>query len=311
MATKNKYLFYVALCCFITASCQNNSTTNNNTLSTDATIVDSVENISSVPDTLSYHYAWLNKYDYKEALCNNIPVPSGFKRIELTQHSFGDWLRHLPLNLTNNTVYLHSGEEKYNQSAQFAVINIDIGNKDLQQCADAVMRLRAEYLFAANKTNQIQFNYTNGTPIPFKKWSEGFYPKLQGNKVVWVTSSKNNTSYNSFRKYMDNIFMYAGTASLSKELVEVNLTNIKIGDVFIKGGFPGHAVIVIDMAENPITKEKVFMLAQSYMPAQNIHILKNPNNNSLSPWYSVTDCEIEISTPEWTFTPNQLMRFND
>jgi uncharacterized protein DUF4846 len=305
LATKNKYLFYVALCCFLTASCQNNTTKN------DTLVIDSAENNSSVVDTIVYNYAWLNKYKYKEALCNNVPVPLVFKRTEVSHNSFDDWLRHLPLNLTDNTVYLHSGEEKYNQSAQFAVINIDVGNKDLQQCADAVMRLRAEYLFATNKTNQIKFNYTNGTPIPFKKWSEGFYPKLQGNKVIWVTSSKNNTTYNSFRKYMDNIFMYAGTASLSKELVNVSLSNMKIGDVFIKGGFPGHAVIVIDMAENPTTKEKVFMLAQSYMPAQNIHVLKNPNNNSLSPWYSVADCKTEISTPEWTFTPNQLMRFND
>lgn len=310
MATKNKYLFYVALCCFLNASCQNN-TTKDDTLVIDSTVVDSAENNIPVIDTLSYNYPWLNEYNYKEALCNNIPVPSGFKRTEVNQHSFGDWLRHLPLNLIDNTVYLHSGEEKYNQSAQFAVINIDVGNKDLQQCADAVMRLRAEYLFANNKVTQIQFNYTNGTSIPFEKWSKGFYPKLQENKVVWITSSKNNTTYNSFRKYMDNIFMYAGTASLSKELIEVNLSNIKIGDVFIKGGFPGHAVIVIDMAENPTTKEKVFMLAQSYMPAQNIHVLKNPNNSSLSPWYSVADCKIEISTPEWVFSPNQLMRFND
>ncbi|MDT8412468.1 MAG: DUF4846 domain-containing protein [Vicingaceae bacterium] len=310
MATKNSYLFYVALCCFVTASCQNN-TTKNDTLVVDSTLIDSAENYISVPDTLSYNYAWLNEYNYKEALCNNIPVPLGFKRTKITQNSFSDWLRHLPLNLTDNTVYLHSGEEKYNQSAQFAVINIDVGNKDLQQCADAVMRLRAEYLFATSKTNQIKFNYTNGATISLKKWSEGFYPKLQGNKVVWVTSSKNNTTYNSFRKYMDNIFMYAGTSSLSKELIEVNLSDMKIGDVFIKGGFPGHAVIVIDMAENPSTKEKVFMLAQSYMPAQNIHVLKNPNNSSLSPWYSVADCETEISTPEWTFTPDQLMKFND
>lgn len=305
MATKNKYLFYVALCYFTTASCQNNTTKN------DTLVVDSAENNSSVIDTTLYSYAWLNKYKYQEALCNNIPVPSGFKRTEVSQNSFGDWLRHLPLNLTDNTVYLHNGEQKHNQSAQFAVIDIDVGSKDLQQCADAVMRLRAEYLFATNKTNQIKFNYTNGATIPFKKWSEGFYPKLQENKVVWVTSSKNNNTYDSFRKYIDNIFMYAGTASLSKELIKVNLLNIKIGDVFIQGGFPGHAVIVIDMAENPTTKEKVFMLAQSYMPAQNIHVLKNPNNSSLSPWYSIDDCEIEISTPEWTFASNQLMRFND
>ena len=59
---------------------------------------------------------------------------------------------------------------------------------------------------------------------------------------------------------------------------------MKIGDVFIKGGSPGHAVTIVDIAINPKTNKKVFLLAQSYMPAQEIKILKNPNNSELSPW---------------------------
>ena len=55
---------------------------------------------------------------------------------------------------------------------------------------------------------------------------------------------------------------------------------MQIGDVFIKGGFPGHAVVVLDMAENDRTGQRVFLLAQSYMPAQDIHIMKNPTNAS-------------------------------
>lgn len=56
--------------------------------------------------------------------------------------------------------------------------------------------------------------------------------------------------------------------------------------------------------------KKVFLLAQSYMPAQHTHVLVNPNNRGLSPWYelSATD-EGYLTTPEWTFQKKDLKRF--
>jgi len=38
-------------------------------------------------------------------------------------------------------VFLYNGKIKQNQQAQFAVLDIGIGNKDLQQCADIILRL--------------------------------------------------------------------------------------------------------------------------------------------------------------------------
>lgn len=57
--------------------------------------------------------------------------------------SFGAWLRTLPLK-KGTTVYLYNGRPKENQDAQFAVVDISVGQEDLQQCADAVMRLHAQ-----------------------------------------------------------------------------------------------------------------------------------------------------------------------
>jgi len=302
---KIKYII-LFLSTSIIASCQSDVLESNQIINNDSLVV--VAKLVEL-DTSSYNYSWLENYNYKVSLINNIPVPQGYKRINSDKLSFVNWLRHLPLS-TDNTVYLHSGEKKYNQTAQFKVLNIDVGTRDLQQCADAVMRLRAEYLYASKQYDKIHFNYTNGVNIPFSKWSAGFYPSLKSNKVVWVPSS-NNKSYKSFKKYMINIFMYAGTASLDKEMESISLSEIKPGDVLIKGGFPGHAVTVLDVAINDITKNKVFIIAQSYMPAQSIHILKNPNNLDLSPWYSLEDISREINTPEWTFYPNQLKRFKE
>ena len=76
------------------------------------------------------------------------------------------------------------------------------------------------------------------------------------------------------------------------------------GDVLIRGGFPGHAVTVMDMAINP-QGEKIYLLSQSYMPAQNIHILNNPTAADGSPWYQLSTTGI-ILTPEYRFYDHEL-----
>ena len=92
--------------------------------------------------------------------------------------------------------------------------------------------------------------------------------------------------------------------------VYVPYTSLQPGDVFIKGGSPGHAVIVVDVAIYPQTGKTVFLLAQSYMLAQQIHILVNPANRGLSPWYELSDNdEGKLYTPECVFEKKDLKRF--
>lgn len=245
-----------------------------------------------------------------DALQNRIAPPAGYERIPMPAGSFAGYLRSLPLKPGKPPVLLFDGSPKYNQSAHAAVFNIDPGTEDLQQCADAVMRLRAEYLWATGQYNSIHFNFTSGHPAQYSQWRQGYRPVISGNKVSWQkqASAQNSVSYASFRQYLKQVFTYAGTYSLSKELQPVpNLQNIAPGDVFIKGGMPGHVVLVMDVAQNAEGK-KVFLLAQSYMPAQEIHLLINPDNPDLSPWYSAQFTG-DLVTPEWTFAPNSLKRF--
>lgn len=241
---------------------------------------------------------------------STILPPTGYTREVCDEHSFAAYLHQLPLLPKGSKVLLYNGQEKRNQAAAFAVVDMEIGNRDLQQCADAVMRLRAEYLWAQKRYGEIKFNFTNGFPAEYKKWAEGNRIKVTGNKVEWYAAGGKDYSYKTFRKYLNMVFMYAGTASLSKELRTVPYTSLQAGDVFIKGGSPGHAVIVVDVAIHPKTKKKVFLLAQSYMPAQQIHILVNPANRNLSPWYELTDTDSDrLYTPEWTFEKKELKRF--
>ena len=258
-------------------------------------------------DSIKYKLQWLDSFELKNTLINRVPVPNGFTRVSKPKGSFSNWIRRLPLKTGKPNVMLYNGEEKWNQEAHAFVFDLDVGAKDLQQCADATMRIRAEYLYHTEQYNKIHFNYTNGALVQYSKWRKGYMPVPKNKSVFWVKKDKCNKSYGSFKNYMIQVFNYAGTYSLSKELTPVEYKDMKIGDILIFGGFPGHTVMVVDLIVNETTKEKKYLLAQSYMPAQDFHILNNPNSDS--PWYEL-DKNTTIETPEWTFDSSQLMRWN-
>jgi len=260
----------------------------------------SIINLSLIPEEL------INSEG--KTILDRINVPEGFERVPLDENSFGYYLRKLPVKPDGTDVFLYNGEHKSNK-VHVAVIDMDIGYQDLQQCADAVIRLRAEYLFARKLYGLIHFKFTNGFRADYAKWALGYRIDVQGNEVKWIKTADRSYEYKIFRRYLDVVFTYAGTYSLAQELVKAEYRDIQPGDVFIRGGSPGHAVIVVDVAVNSSTGQKIFLLAQSYMPAQDIHVLINPSNPELSPWYEVDLSEEKIETPEWEFTKDELRRF--
>jgi hypothetical protein len=256
---------------------------------------------------IQHQYIWCNDYRESNAIACRISPPEGFVRDSLAGGSFGEWLSHLPLKAGRPAVLLYNGDRKVNQNAHYAVLDIDTGKRDLQQCADAVIRLRAEYLYQQKSYLDIHFNFTSGDNMAFDDWSRGVRPIVLGSLVTFKKLKAPDSSYSSFREYLDKVFSYAGTKSLHKELHHIKLSEMQIGDVFIQSGRVGHAVIVVDMALNRKTGEKLFLLAQSYMPAQDIHILVNPQNET-SPWYSLNFTG-NLETPEWRFSEKDLYRF--
>jgi hypothetical protein len=234
--------------------------------------------------------------------------PKGFERIIASEHSFGAFLRQLPLKGSGAEVKLYNGDTKTRTDGYVAVVDLPIGKKDLHQCADAVIRLRAEYLWKEKQYDQIHFNFTNGFRADYIEWMKGKRIVVKGNKVSWVQKAQPSNTATDLWNYLETVFTYAGTLSLSGELKTRKASDMAIGDVFIQGGSPGHAVIVVDMAFNRETGKRVFMLAQSYMPAQEIQVLANPNDEARSPWYPLDFQEV-LETPEWTFSSSNLKAF--
>jgi hypothetical protein len=62
------------------------------------------------------------------------------------------------------------------------------------------------------------------------------------------------------------------------------------------------------VAENH-SRDRVFLLIQSFMPAQEIHVLRNPKSLiKLIPWYQAK-AKGDLITPEWVFRYTDLKRF--
>ena len=252
-------------------------------------------------------YPWPHKS--MQTIESRIAPPENFVRVSVAPGSFQDWLRHLPLKPGKPDVLLYNGGPRPDQSAHVAVIDMDVGNGDLQQCADSVIRLRAEYFYSRKDYKNIHFNFTSGDEASFEKYAQGYRPLVAGNFVRWFNIAPKDYSYAGFRNYLTLVFRYAGTYSLSQEMAPVkNPEKMMIGDVFIRGGFPGHVVMVVDMAENPKTGQKVFLLAQGYSPAVEMMVLENRINGKLSPWYSTKINDILI-TPQYNFKREELRRF--
>ncbi len=246
--------------------------------------------------------------DEQGTIASRFKVPKGFERVVADSSSFAYFLRHLPLKEVGAKVRYFNGDTKPNRNVYVAVVDLPIGNRDLHQCADAVMRLRADYFFHQQQYDSIHFNFTNGFSANYATWRKGKRIVVDGNHVFWRQRTTPSDRPEDYWKYLEMVFSYAGTASLSKELKPISISELQIGDVFIQGGFPGHAVIVVDLALNQKTGERIFLLAQSYMPAQELQVLNNPIAAEQSPWYS-TEVSGTLRTPEWTFRTTDLKRF--
>ena len=166
---------------------------------------------------------------------------------------------------------------------------LDTRVTSVQQCADAAIRLRAEFFFSRKEYNKIKFKLTSGLEVPFSKWALGYRVKVNGNQAVLVKAqSTNDYSRNNFEEYLKVVMNYAGSASLSRDLPHGNYP--KIGDLLVLGGYPGHVVIIIDKK----TKNGIdyYLFANSWIPAQDIEIVTGASTGGETIDNYIRECKI-------------------
>lgn len=254
-------------------------------------------------------YAWLADADAPKAtstLQARFETPPGYKRVKVEEGSFGAWLRTLPMAAEDTPVKTYKGQVIHEGDDQYlaGVVAIDVGNIDLQQSPDVVLRLHAEWLWSQG-VRDMTYRGATGLDMPFSRWIRGERIMAQGASVFWVVKAKPvEPDHGELRKYLDTVFTWANSTSLSQQAESIDGSDLRPGDFFVHTGSPGHAVILLDIAEKP-SGQRVALLGQGLNPAQNVFV---PRPGRATPWFSLRKGEAIITPHTKEFTWDGLRR---
>lgn len=106
--------------------------------------------------------------------------------------------------------------------------------------------------------------------------------RFPGSSTTWTQSAAANDDETVFEKYLRFVFAYASTISLSDESKKIKKAEIQAGDIFVQGGSPGHAVMVLDVCMGGQRDGKHFCLDRD-LGRRAFLVLKNPLHED-DPW---------------------------
>lgn len=218
----------------------------------------------------------------------DIPAPMGYTRVEAENSSYAQYLRSLPLKRRGTKVMLYTGGEANYQFLSTGVIDQDLLSNS-EQCADATMRLRAEYLWSRGRYGDISFRNVNG-------------------KMMHYTGGG---SRKAFERYMRDVYGLCSTFSLFTETTPRDIKDVQPGDVLVyparAGHKYGHALIVVDVAKSKSGKVAI-MCAEGNTPARDKHIVRNLNPLK-NPWFFLDEDDETIWISCFHFNKNELRHY--
>ena len=209
-------------------------------------------------------------------------LPQGYHRVKTESGSFEEYLQNLPLKPIGYSTHLYDGSLK-NRKIATSVIDLDIDSVDLQQSADAIIRLRAEYLYKTGQFDKIHFIFKDGFQCDYTKWAQGFRVRSGGNRTRWYKADDKTEDYTypTFREYLRTVFAHTDESTLAKEMRDAIEDEFGIGTVIFDNKNPRNIAIVVDMLGRDTIRHgygwdnaEVVLLAQGGKPAQEIEIIR-------------------------------------
>ena len=260
-------------------------------------------------------YVWLqDRDDLGDALTSldqAFAPPPGFTRVEVAPSSFQAYLRGLPMR-TDRTERVRRFDGELVTMPSAGIVPLDIGDRDIHQCADSVIRLRAEFLWSEGRANEVAFHFTSGDLARWSDWRAGKVLRSRDHKIKQVKTKKWAGTHRAFRRYLRDVFVYASTRSLHKDATKIKTsTPLEAGDFFLQSGSPGHVVILLDVAAHPDGR-RVALVGQGFLPAVEFHVITGAPKHALNGvWFTLPEgTEQVLKTPTWAaFSRADAWRF--
>ena len=208
--------------------------------------------------------------------------PEGYERITYKNYTFADWIRNLPIKPSQSEVLDFRGNvfKGKDDTSVAAVIDWSIKGKRLEQCMDILVRFYAEYLWEKGEQEKLTLPLPGKQSLKWIDWQQGFRPIFSGIGFDLIKSEKYNPSEKSFNKYLNLVFAESHTQQFYFANPAIKRQKIRVGDFIVKKGVKGHAVLIVDLAQNP-KGDLIALIGQGDTPACEFYLLNYKKDN---PW---------------------------
>jgi len=229
--------------------------------------------------------------------------PEGYTRVPAEEGSFAAWLRELPVRPDGTGVYLKDSTAR-EEDVHAAVLAMDIAKYGLMETTDALLRLRAEYLYEQGDYEKISFTFLSGFVFEFTKWADGQRVEVDGNKVKWVDGGEPSDDHDALIAYLKTLFIYSNASAIKSDVQDS--ADSSPGKIFLD---TGNGALIIDAAQGA-DGDILVMLCQGGTPVQDIFILKNALEPAISPWFRIPQ-NGQIITPDLVYVKSSLKQFKE
>ena len=110
---------------------------------------------------------------------------------------------------------------------------------------------------------------------------------------AYVISEKYNSTKNNFNRYLNLVFAESHTQQFYFAFPVIERHKIQVGDFFVKKSIKGHAVMIVDLAQNA-KGDLIALIGQGDTPACEFHLLNYKKNN---PWIPLDFSREDIPLP--------------